>query len=375
MGKLADAAAALGVLRSVPAPEEFPAVSVTPPPRLAAGGVEQAMTLESVYRAVQVLQTGASQLTLDVWRGGRRLDAVPSLLAKPDLNSSLSAFLAETVGALAQRGNAYWLHNLGPKRETVNLTVLPPLEVAPIRYEPGRPRRWAWRGREYGPDEMTHLQLMRTTGRAEGLGPLQAWRASVAGALAVRDYTASWMTGGGVPNGVLSTDMPLTAEDAAAYKAQWMASVKASEPAVLGRGLTYQYLALKPSEIQWIESRQLTPTEVARLFGIPASLMLTGVKGSSLTYSNLEMDTLQFVRWTLMAYLREVEEAFSACLPRGQRARFNLDAILRADTASRYAAYSTAISAGFLTPDEVRAEEGLAPLTNPTADQEAPADA
>ena len=53
------------------------------------------------------------------------------------------------------------------------------------------------------------------------------------------------------------------------------------------------------------------------------------------------------------------EEALSTLLPRGQRAVFNFDAVLRADTQTRYDAYETGLRAGFLTIDEVRALEGL----------------
>lgn len=365
VGTLLNAAAALGLVRAQPQPEDYPdAPNVTPPPRQAiVGTVEQAMTLESMWRAVQVLQTAGSQLTIDAWRGGQPIDR-PSILARPNLDSSSSAFLAETIGSLAQRGNAYWLHDLGANRDTVNLTVLPPLEVAVARRSPRKPSTYSWQGRDYTAREVTHLQLMRVPGRATGLGPIQAWSAGIAGAVRVRTAADTWFDTAGVPNGILTTDMPLTADEAKAYKEQWMGSVRSDEPAVLGRGLKYEYLALKPSEIQWLESRQLTPTEVARLMGIPASLMLTGVKGSSLTYSNLEMDTLQFIRWTLMAYLREIEEAFTRILPRGQQARFNLDAILRADTKTRYEAYSVALAGKpFLDVDEVRATEGLAPRT------------
>lgn len=80
-----------------------------------------------------------------------------------------------------------------------------------------------------------------------------------------------------------------------------------------------------------------------------------------MTYTNVADADLTFARWTLTQYLREIEEAFSALLPRGQQARFNLDAILRPSTKARYEAHQLALAAGFLTVDEVRAIEGLPP--------------
>ncbi len=369
---LKRAAQGLGILaRSDEAPA--PAVSVRPPLRNSTGDVDNAMTLDSVYRAVQVLQTACGQLTLDAWRNSNPISVTPSILRKPNLDQSLSGFLTETVGSLAQRGNAYWHHDRGPGGEIINSTVLPPLEVMVTRKDARHPREYHWRGQHLRRDDISHLQLLRIPGKTLGLGPLQAWQTSAAGALRLRAYADTWLDTGGVPNGILSSDHTLTQDEASRYKAQWMESVSADEPAVLGKGLHYEPLLLKPSEVQWLESRATTPTEVARLFGIPSSLMLTAVKGASLTYQNLAQDTLQFVRWTLMAYLREIESAFSALLPRGQAARFNLDALLRADTKSRYDAHAVALTAGFLTIDEVRAIEGLRPLPTTQEAQEVPA--
>jgi HK97 family phage portal protein len=99
------------------------------------------------------------------------------------------------------------------------------------------------------------------------------------------------------------------------------------------------------------------------LFGIPATYMLAGVEGNSMTYTNLEMVDTAFVKYTLMKYLREIEEAFTSLTVRGQVVRFKVDVLQRADIRTRYESYSTAISSGWLTQNEVREIEGLQPLT------------
>ena len=76
-----------------------------------------------------------------------------------------------------------------------------------------------------------------------------------------------------------------------------------------------------------------------------------------MTYQNVEQDWIGYIRFSLMSYLIEVEQAFTTLLPRGQEARFNLEAILRSDTLTRYNAYKIGLEAGFLTVDEVRASE------------------
>ena len=121
---------------------------------------------------------------------------------------------------------------------------------------------------------------------------------------------------------------------------------------------------LNPRDAQFIESRNFNTLEIARLFGIPATLMLTATEGSSMTYSNVEQDWLGFVRFTLTKYLRKIEEALTTFTPRGQAVRFQISALLRSDTLSRYQAHQIALTAGFMTLNEIRAIESLPPLEN-----------
>ena len=62
-------------------------------------------------------------------------------------------------------------------------------------------------------------------------------------------------------------------------------------------------------------------------------------------------------------------------LPRPQFAKFNVDAFLRADLATRYSSYKTGIEAGFLEINEARAWENLEPINNPGGPDLNPPDA
>ncbi len=190
----------------------------------------------------------------------------------------------------------------------------------------------------------------------------------------MRDYATGWFTDGQAqPNGVLSTDQRLTSEQAADYKQLWNAGADGGVR-ILGAGLQYSPIMLKPADAQWLEARNFNVTQVARLFGVPASLMLAPVEGTNLTYQNVEQEWLAYVRFSLMAYLREIEEALTACLPRGTSARFDVGALLRPDTSARYQAYQTGITAGFLLRSEARQREHLPPVDG-IDDQPAPAPA
>lgn len=355
MNKLRDLAAHLGLLvRDDTTPGEEFAGDVRPPAR----GIDAdrvALTLDAVYRAVLVLQTSGSQLTLDAWRGPTPLPERPVILARPDVFGTLPAFLGETISSLACRGNAYWRHRLNSTGDVTGVHVLDPLTVTPLGEG-----RYAVAGKETR--HVSHLQLLRRPGQLEGLGPIQACAETVRGAVDLRRWADKWLDEGTVPTGVLTSDQQLDANTAKRYKTQFKESVKPKDGVVvLGSGLAYSPLALKPAEMQFLESQAANVTSMARMFGIPARLMLAEVPSGSETYTNLEAETLSYVRFTLMWYLNEIETAFTELLPRGQVAKFNVDGLLRADTKTRYEAHKIGLDAGFLDLAEVRRIEGLTP--------------
>jgi len=342
-----------------------PPSGITPPPRGGSAVVttDSALGLSAVYRAVSIWATATSQLSLDVWRAGDRIDT-PAVVRQPDLRQSLSAFLQETTVSLASQGNAYWHLHRDDKGVVRTVTALDPLYCEPVEAD-GTLR---YRDKVLRPDDFRHLKLLRVPGHLKGLGPIQAARAELSGALDLQEYAQGWFQRGDVPAGLLTTDQHLNADQAKTYKDAWYSDTEGIK--VLGAGLDFRPLLLSPEDAQWLEAQKFSVTAVARMFGIPAHLLLASVDGSSLTYSNVQQADVTFIRWTLALVLREIEEAFTAVLPRGQVARFNIDAFLRPDTTTRYAAHEVALRAGFLTVAEVRAIEGLPPLTTTT--QEAP---
>ncbi|WP_297587721.1 phage portal protein [uncultured Mobiluncus sp.] len=345
--------------------------AVQPPARQALVAVtpRQAMNLEAVYRCLFIIETAAKQLTIDAWRGNQPLTPAPSLIRRPNIHQTQTAFIVQTVQSLAQRGNAYWLVTCEPTGEVINLDVLPALEVQPKQDHETGIIDFAYRGRLYNSKQIIHLKLMTVAGEIEGLGPIQAAARSIGGALTLADYASKFTQG--IPRGLLTSDQSLTQDQADQLKKEWNEHQSLGNgTAVLGKGTHFEMLYLKPSEMQLLDNQNFNVTQIARLFGIPARLMLAPLEGSSTTYANSQQEDLQLVKWTLTAYLREIEAALTDLLPRGQTARFNLEGLLRADTLTRYQAHQIAIKAGFLTVNEVREIEGLDPLDETPQPQE-----
>lgn len=341
------------------------------PPRDAAplASDDAALGLIPIYRALSILTTSAGQLPLTVERLGRTDsgDRAPALIRKPDPDLDRSDWIEQATLSLALDGNLFLRKITGPDGAVLAARILPPAEVAIIRDPKTRAITYSYRGETLARHEIVHQTLMRLPGRDRGIGPIQAARREIGSAVDVRDYATNWFHGSGQPTGLLVSKGSKTAAETKAVRDAWNAAAASTDNPtgvrVVGGDTEYHPLLLAPEDAQWLEVRQFTVTDLARLFGIPSALMLVSLDGNSLTYSNVEQEWLAFTRFTLMQYLRKIEEALTEITPLGQVARFNIEALLRADTRTRYESHEIALRAGFLTPDEVRAIEGLAPFT------------
>lgn len=341
--------------------------SLLPPSRSISDGVisaADAMSLAMVYRAIGIHATAAKQLSLHVYKDDVK-QVTPTFIRQPDVSKSRSAFIEETVTSLYGHGNAYWKITRDNQGRVQNLKVLPAQWIAVNQNAVGEVIDYRYNNVVLSVDEVQHLTLMRVPGNAIGLGPIQAAQKELYGAKATRDYGTQWFDNSGVPNGVLKSDQVLSPDQAIAAKEAWNASAGAkSGVAVLGNGLSYAPVYLSPADAQFLEVQNFNVTQIARLFGVPSSLMLADVTGTSMTYQNVEQDWIGFIRFGC-PWIVEIEQAFSMLLPGRNEVEFDVEDLLRSDTLTRYQAHQIAIAAGFMTVDEVRKQEDLPPIGTP----------
>ncbi|MFT8787212.1 MAG: phage portal protein [Bifidobacterium psychraerophilum] len=322
------------------------------------------LSLSTVFRGVQVLQTAITGLPIHEMRAGIKLNTVSSLVTNPDVNRSRRDFLADMVASMVLDGNAF-VRLVRFDGEIVSCEVLPPslVVVSDDGTDPASPKlRYSYLGHDYQPDQIVHCKFLNVPGRLRGLGPISAAREEVEGAKMARDYKARFYTDSSNLKGYLKSDQKITAESAKQAKQDWKASGKAGDIKVMGSNLSYVPLDMKPADLQFLETQKFDTTQIARLLGIPASIMLAAVDGSNLTYSNIEQSWIEFADYTLSAYTGEIEELFATLLPRGREAKFDWDSSRRADMADRFNAYKTALDSKWLTIDDVREREGMPPL-------------
>jgi HK97 family phage portal protein len=176
-----------------------------------------------------------------------------------------------------------------------------------------------------------------------------------------------------VPPYALKHPQRQTADQAAAFMAQWELARQERRPAFLSGGIELEaFTNTSAADTELLAAIRELDAAAARVMLIPPSL-LNVESHSSLTYATT-LDELR--RWLTLTlnpqYLARIEASFSDLLPRGQQAVFDTSALLRMDFAARIATYAQSIAAGVHSIEEVRAMEGLPPAPSPNPEPVAP---
>lgn len=337
-----------------------------------------AMTVPAVWRAANLVADLLGSIPWCAYRqrAGRPvelLDPTPPLLEQPsppesrvNTMSSLALDLllnGNAVEIIAARSRDGWptatypvpAEQVGVRRVTENMYS--PLPVGSIEYSIG--------GLSFAPSELIHTKGPCAPGALRGMGIVEHHLTGGAIGLAKEQMRqAQGLANHGVPTGFLKDDNPdTTTEELAANKAAWLASQRDRTVAMLNANLSFTPLSWNPEELQLIEARRFSLHEVALIFGLPLSFL--GADQSSDTYRNSQEEALDLLKFSLAGHLARFEQARTLAFPRGTYVKATLDAILRADTKSRYEAHSIGLAAGFLTVNEVRELEDRPPILDP----------
>ena len=332
---------------------------------------DTALSLTPVYRAIQVIATPIAKMELKTYRFAGGIEEQvenPIFVNRPSLLDTRRELLFQTVSSLALTGEAFWHKTFNSNGTSINSIRLIPSKSVQVREDAFGNKLYDYYITTTYPNtemvtvtarEMEHIKLFSVPGILRGVGPIQMCKEDIAAALDLRKYASTWFQNAGVPTGVLKTNQMITADQADEITSRWHEKQTNRQIAVIGNGVDYDPIALSPKDALFTEVQSQMVQSIARLFGVPARLLLTGVDGTSDTYSNLTEENQVFYRHTLMAYLDVIEDAISNCLPRGTRVKFDYEGLFKADMKARYDAYKVAIDGQWMTPEEIRAKEGL----------------
>lgn len=325
--------------------------------------LETAVGLPGVYRAIQLIYGKGSSLPLNSWRGTVLAERQPQVIRQPDPWRTPRSWKLRTLTNMAGDGNGFLKKALSPLDDgtVIAAETLNPFAVT-VRWKNGR-KLYDYRTRKgtetLSHEQVEHVRLNEFPGLDRGIGPIEACRLSLSGGMDIRDYAAGFFDRGAIPPGVLTSDQVIDQDTAEAYQTRWHEG-NAELIKVMGKGLHFEPILIKPEDAQWIEAQKFTVLDIARMFGIPPILLLAAIEGSSLTYQNLAMVNEQLLTDTLgPLYLEPIEAAMTTLIPAGQEARFDVNKLTRRDDLTRMKTHKLAIEAGVYDADHARVLEGI----------------
>lgn len=324
-----------------------------------------AFASSAVLAAVTLLADSLGTMPLElVEERGSRLVRLPTpqILLKPNDEQLQFDFVHQVVTSMATHGVTYLYAPRGNDGMPLEMRVLPAKRVRP-EYDPDTDAR-IWRigdKKVLTTDEVIQIDWLRMAGSLRGLSPIEVMRNTIGVSLAMDRFLSQFYGEGAIPSSVMESDKPITKEQAEILRDTWEESHwKRRRPAVLSNGLRWRSIVTSASDAQMLEHREAVIRDIARAYRIPQHL-INGSGGDSQTYQNIESAGINFVRHTLLPWMRRIEDAISDLMPVGTRVRFNPDEFMRADLRTRVTAQATQIQSGTLTPNEARAIEGREP--------------
>ena len=340
-----------------------------------------AMQMTAVYSCVRILAEAVAGLPLHLYRykedGGKEkaLDHPLYLLLHDEPNPEMSSFVfRETLmthlllwgNAYAQiirngKGEVIALYPLMPDRMTVNrdsngqlyyeytvsMDDAPTIKGSLVRLHPS---------------DVLHIPGLGFDGLV-GYSPIAMAKNAIGMAIACEEYGAKFFANGAAPGGVL--EHPGTIKDPQRVRESWQStfggSGNANKIAVLEEGMKYTPIGISPEQAQFLETRKFQINEIARIFRVPPHMVGDLEKSS---FSNIEQQSLEFVKYTLDPWVIRWEQSIQRSLLSADEkskyfVKFNLEGLLRGDYQSRMNGYAIGRQNGWMSANDIRELENL----------------
>ena len=340
-----------------------------------------AMQMTAVYSCVRILSEAIAGLPLHLYKYGengskqKAVDHPLYLLCHDEPNTEMTSFVfRETMmthlllwgNAYAQiirngRGDIVALYPLMPNRMTVDRDEKGQLYYSYLVSNSDAP---TLNGQTVilPPEQVLHIPGLGFDGLV-GYSPIAMAKNAIGMSMACEEYGAKFFANGAAPGGVL--EHPGVVKDPERIRQSWQAtfggSQNANKIAVLEEGMKYTPISISPEQSQFLETRKFQINEIARIFRIPPH-MIGDLEKSS--FSNIEQQSLEFVKYTLDPWVCRWEQAMNRRLLRPEEKneyffKFNVDGLLRGDYQSRMQGYAVGRQNGWMSANDIRELENL----------------
>ena len=341
---------------------------------------DKAIQDPTVYSCVNLSASVISQLPHKVIRVNANgeeeaVSSYDSFLRSPSTSHTEQEFKFACIVDKLMYGNTFWeilrnggtvqLRRLNPTDVTVNNNPAgyPVYEVRPKRGdEPERNLRW---------DQVFHLRDFSVSTRGFS-------RVELCADLVALSYAADrWASGGfrrgdqfsGVITSEEGWDQTEVNEFIAAWESKYGASgASSASVAVLPGGWSWnERTKTSPADMKLIEQQKQTIMRIAGIFGVPP--VMIGVEGNN-AYTSVSQQQTSFYRDSISTHVKTFEEKLAMVLDldENEYVRFDVSDLLKGDIRNSTEVANSAVMAGWMTPNEAREMNGLAPMEDSEAD-------
>lgn len=339
-----------------------------------------AMQMTAVYACVRILSESIASLPVHLYQyqeKGSKNKALEHPLYKiihnePNPEMTSFVFRETLMTHLLLWGNAYAQIIRNGKGQVIGLYPLMPNRMQVDRDATGK-LYYLYRMQDSDaathkiglvtlkPIDVLHIPGLGFDGLV-GYSPIAMAKNAIGLSIATEEYGAKFFANGATPGGIL--EFPGTVKNPEGIRDSWnkgFSGTNSHKVAILEEGMKYTPISISPEQAQFLETRKFQINEIARIFRIPPH-MIGDLEKSS--FSNIEQQSLEFVKYTLEPWIIRWEQALNkVLLTENEKSeyfiKFNVDGLLRGDYQSRMNGYATARQNGWMSANDIRALENL----------------
>lgn len=333
-----------------------------------------AMAISTVLNCVRVLHDDMGILPFYAYTGEKRgvkqpIADQPSIVTQPfgpDL--PVQAGMGQIVASVKMRGNAYlWVVDTDPLGFPTQVQVLHPDKVF-VAIRNGR-KMFRIEQTWYGSDQVKHITGLMLPGDIQGIDPLSFQRVTNQQAMDVAQYGSNFFTNGGSVGGVIEVPGPGGRTEAREVKEAWEAGHQgvsnAHKVGILFGGAAFKPFTIAPENAQFLQTRGFLREEIAGWYGVPLDRINAAPAGRiPAGGAGIETTDVDYVKHTLLPLATSIESVWNEMVPGEDRTWCNFDfsGLLRASSLERAQIAQVHRVIGVRNQDEIRAEEGWAPI-------------
>lgn len=279
---------------------------------------------------------------------------------RPNGYQNIFTFWEYTNACLDGWGNAYVLIK---RNNSANPVELLPIHPSYVHVTLSKGKKWyrvsgsKWYDGVYSDDDMLHFFSLSVDG-IKGVNPILYNSAAIKSGISATAFGNDFFEKGGNIKAVLENDGKMSLPDFKLFQEKFNGNAN-HETALLDGGWKYKPVGIAPEAAQMLQTRTFALQDIARIFNVPPHLL---AELSRATFSNIEHQDIQFIKYSIRATLKRYEVELENKLLFDKELgkyefKFNIDGFLRGDMKTRSAFYHNAVLDGWLNRNEVREME------------------